>query len=281
MQISVEKVILDDLERGSWSGILEPVQNGLLVDDISGGFLSATLADEDGGSLLFWGVDENNHQYTELDLTFEYQNVGDLFRFLNIEPPMDSGSGIFYASFNWDAAPYQFSRAALNGIMGIDARDGSFYTNSNKVPNALLKMIGLINVGSWVRRLRLDFNDMTAKGTPYDRILGDFIIENDRIYTLTPVDIELSSGSMLFDGIIDLTKEDVDARLVVTLPARQNVTWLAALVAGLPAAAGVWVAGKIFDDELDNLSSVSYRVKGPLDDPSVSAEKMFESTITQ
>ena len=85
----------------------------------------------------------------------------------------------------------------------------------------------------------------------------------DKITTETPLNIDLSSGSMLFDGSIDLQQESVDARLVVTLPARQNVTWIAALVAGLPAAAGVWLAGMIFDDELDSLSSVSYRLKAP------------------
>jgi len=280
LQVNVESLVLNDIERGHWAGTLTPTENGLWIGDLSGGLDSALLAEEEGSSSLFWGLGSNGY-YTEMDLTFEYGDIGDLFGLIEIDPPMSSNSGIFYASLNWNGAPYEFSESSLSGIMGVNAQNGSFHTGDSKVPNTLLKTIGLINVGSWVRRLRLDFNDMTASGTPYDLIVGDFVVEGEQITTLTPVDVELSSGSMLFDGVIDLGKEEVDARLVVTLPARQNVTWVAALVAGLPAAAGVWLAGKIFDDELDSLSSVSYKIGGALDDPKVSAQKMFESTITK
>lgn len=279
MQVNIDSIVLNDIDRGHWKGTLRPTEAGLWIGNLTGGAGSALLEEEEGSSTVFWGTDDNGY-FTELDLTFNYDDIGDLFRLVNIDPPMASRSGIFYASLNWDGAPYDFSQSAVNGIMGIDVQNGSFYTGEGKVPNTLLKTIGLVNVGSWVRRLRLDFKDVTAEGTPYDRLVGDFIIEDDLITTLTPVDIELSSGSMRFDGAMDMDKETVDARLVVTLPARQNVTWVAALVAGLPAAAGVWLAGKIFDDELDSLSSVSYRVEGSMDDPKVSAERMFESTIT-
>lgn len=279
LRLRVDSLILDGVERGHWSGTLAPKENALWVGDLAGGLGSALLSEEEGTSSVFWGLDEGKGYYTELDLTFEYADIGDLFRLIEIEPPMNSESGIFYASLNWAGAPYEYANPS--GIMGVNAQNGSFHTGDSKVPNTLLKTIGLINVGSWFRRLRLDFDDMTTQGTPYDLIVGDFIVDGDQITTLTPVDVELSSGSMLFDGAIDLDKEEVDARLVVTLPARQNVTWIAALVAGLPAAAGVWLAGKIFDDELDSLSSVSYKVEGSLDEPRVSAEKMFESTITK
>ena len=280
LQVRVGSVTLDDIERGRWSGILEPTEKGLWIGDLNGGLDSALLSEEEGSSKIFWGLDSSGY-YTEMDLTFDYGDIGDLFGLFGMNPPMNSSSGIFYTSLNWRGAPYELSKSGARGLMGIHAQDGSFHTGDSKVPNTLLKTIGLINVGSWVRRLRLDFEDMKASGTAYDRIVGDFIIADDRLSTLTPVDIELSSGSMLFDGAIDLGEETVEARLVMTLPARQNVTWVAALVAGLPAAVGVWLAGKIFDDELDSLSSVSYKVEGSLDDLSVSAEKMFESTITQ
>ena len=89
---------------------------------------------------------------------------------------MSSESGVFYSRLNWRGAPYEFFTAEPQGIMDIKARKGSFFTGGRKVPNGLLKIIGLINVGSWVRRLRLDFNDMTASGTPYNAIIGDLAL---------------------------------------------------------------------------------------------------------
>ncbi len=276
MRLDIESVTIAGAERGQWQAVLRPTEQGLWIGDLRGGMGSARLDDE-AGSSLFWGVDGRG-AFTELNLTCKYEDIGDLFRLMDTEPPLDSSQGVFYASLNYRGAPYEYAGSSINGIMGVHAERGGFF-NSNENVNALLKTVGLFNVTSWTRRLRLDFGDVTASGTPYDDLIGDFIIEDSLISTLTPVDVELSSGSMLFDGDVDLHSETVDARLVVTLPARQNMTWIAALVAGLPAAAGVWLAGRIFDDELDSLSSVSYRIEGSLDEPNVTTEKMFESTI--
>jgi len=278
LKFQIHSVQMAGKERGSWSGAVEPSEEGLLVYDLQGGYESVVLAKEENSSSFFWGVDHSG-QYTELNLTFEYQDIGDLFRLASFDPLMGSEKGLLYTSLNWNSAPQFFSVNNMAGIIGFSAENGAFNTNDDQVPNALLKTIGLFNVSSWTRRLQFDFSDVAADGTPYDSIAGDFIVENGNISTLTPVAVRLSSGEMFFDGNIDLSTEQLDARLGVTLPARQNLTWVAALVAGLPAAAGVWLVGQIFDDELDSLSSVSYRVDGSLDDPNVSADRIFDSTI--
>jgi uncharacterized protein YhdP len=140
-------------------------------------------------------------------------------------------------------------------------------------------VVGLFNINSWTRRLQFDFSDVTARGTRYERVQGDFVLNEGVLTTLTPVDARLSSGRMRFDGAINLTDNTVDAQLVATLPLRENMTWITGLVAGLPAAIGVWVIGKLFESEVDNLTSVSYRISGDLDDPDVKTERVFDSTI--
>ena len=278
LNVSVEQVLLSGIERGSWSAQLSPTDSGLLAHDLNGKFNSASVLVEEGSSSIFWGMDSQG-SYTDLNITLGYEDLGDLFRLLAIEPPLTSSNGEFYASLNWRGGPHKVEDADLNGILGVNAISGVFHTGSNNIANNLLKAVGLVNIGSWLRRLRLDFKDVAAAGTAYDQLVADFILENNEVSTLTPVDIDLSAGSMLFDGILDLDADQVDGRLVVTLPARQNMTWITALVAGLPAAAGVWVAGRIFDDQLDSLSSVSYKVEGALDDPKLKTEKVFQSTI--
>lgn len=278
MQFELQSVVYGEKERGHWKGEFRPTETGLWIDNLEGGLGSAVLARDEGASSIFWGVDTHG-QYTETNITFEYEDIGDLFRILGMTPPLNSSSGLFYASLHWQGAPFQFSDSGLSGIMGIDATEGEFFTRSNSV-NPLIKTIGLFNAGAWTRRLRLDFKDVTAQGTYFDRVVGDFVVEENLVTTLTPVTVSMSSGSIQFDGQVDLDLEVVDARLVVTLPARQNMAWVTALVGGLPAAAGVWLASMIFDEELDSLSSVSYRVTGPMDDPDVGAERIFNSTIS-
>ena len=59
------------------------------------------------------------------------------------------------------------------------------------------------------------------------------------------------------------------------------MAWIAALAGGLPAALGVWAVSKIFDDQLDNLSSVSYQVTGPLEDPEIRTDRVFDATVQE
>jgi uncharacterized protein YhdP len=49
------------------------------------------------------------------------------------------------------------------------------------------------------------------------------------------------------------------------------------LTGGLPVAAGVYIASKVFEDELDKLSSAVYIIEGPLADPEARFERLFDN----
>jgi uncharacterized protein YhdP len=90
-----------------------------------------------------------------------------------------------------------------------------------------------------------------------------------------PLVVKMPSGRFKMNGTANLIREDIDANLVTTLPVGTNLPWVAALVGGLPAAAGVYITGKIFEKQVDKLSSISYHITGPWDDPEVDVEKIF------
>ena len=56
-----------------------------------------------------------------------------------------------------------------------------------------------------------------------------------------------------------------------------NLPWLAVLTGGLPVAAGVYIASKVFEDELDRISSAVYIIEGPLSDPSARFDRLFDN----
>ena len=47
------------------------------------------------------------------------------------------------------------------------------------------------------------------------------------------------------------------------------------LAGGLPAAAGVYLTSRIFDRQVDRISSLAYRVTGPWEDPHIEVEQIF------
>ena len=54
---------------------------------------------------------------------------------------------------------------------------------------------------------------------------------------------------------------------MVTLPLVENIPWVAALAGGLPVAAGTYLISKVFEDQVNQLSSGVYAVSGDLDNP--------------
>jgi uncharacterized protein YhdP len=56
---------------------------------------------------------------------------------------------------------------------------------------------------------------------------------------------------------------------------------VAALISGLPAAAGIYIISKLFTRQMDRFSSASYSINGPWDDPEVNFESIFDNTAEQ
>ena len=69
----------------------------------------------------------------------------------------------------------------------------------------------------------------------------------------------------------------IDGELVVTLPLVENIPWVAALVGGIPVAAGAYLVSKVFEDQFLSLSSGVYSVKGNLGAPEVKFIRIFDA----
>ena len=74
-----------------------------------------------------------------------------------------------------------------------------------------------------------------------------------------------------------LLAETLDGELVVTLPLVENIPWVAALAGGLPVAAGTYLFSKVFEDQVNQLSSGVYSVSGSLNEPVVVFERVFDA----
>jgi len=85
------------------------------------------------------------------------------------------------------------------------------------------------------------------------------------------------SSNLRFAGTFDLQNEQLDSKLVATLPVGGNLTFLAAVAAGLPAAAGIWAVSKIFKKQVNKVASVSYHIHGSWADPQMEFDRLFDS----
>jgi uncharacterized protein YhdP len=84
---------------------------------------------------------------------------------------------------------------------------------------------------------------------------------------------------MSMAGNFDMVNETVDGKLVATLPVATNLPWVVALLGGLPAAAGVYITGKLVEKQVDQMSSISYNLAGPWADIEVTVDKIFAEEL--
>jgi len=168
----------------------------------------------------------------------------------------------------WPGSPWQFALERSRGSIEASLRDGRFVNLES--PSA--RLVGLLNVDNLLRRLRLDFSDVTGQGTAFDRVNGAATLYGGILETRGPVEVEGPATRFTLDGQVNLQRRELDMRLGVTVPVSRNLP-LAAVIAGAPIIGGaLFIADKLFGDTLDRVTRIHYRVRGPWTSPQISVE---------
>ena len=142
--------------------------------------------------------------------------------------------------------------------------------------SALLQLFALFNFDTIARRLRLDFSDLNTEGLAYDTVRGRFMFDREhvRLPEDSPLVVDTSSADLRLTGTLNMRAKTINSELLATLPVAGNLAVAAAFVAGLPAAAGVYVVGKLFKKQVDDIASVRYNVTGAWTNPAVEVARI-------
>ena len=62
---------------------------------------------------------------------------------------------------------------------------------------------------------------------------------------------------------------ELDLELFLKLNLQENIPWYAAIFGGLGIAAGTAVIGNVFEDQIEEISTIKYKVNGPLNSPTL------------
>ncbi|ACO77496.1 hypothetical protein AvCA_12700 [Azotobacter vinelandii CA] len=175
---------------------------------------------------------------------------------------------------NWPGSPAALALQRYTGSFDVSLRRGQFHEVEGAA--SALRAFGLLNFNAIGRRLRLDFSDLFGKGLSYDRVKG-LVEGRDGVFrTEIPLTLTGPSSNLELDGVLNLPGDNIDAKLLVTLPITNNLP-LAALLAGAPAVGGaLFVVDKLLGDRVARFASVQYRVQGPWREPRITFDKPFE-----
>lgn len=273
VDIKIQQLFLGEELWGDLSFSMNTEPSGVLLEKIEGTLRGVQLGTVDSPLIFAWLKDGDRHQ-SFFNGGLLFKDFGDVLERWGYQRIIESKNGLFDLSLVWVGRPDQWSLASSEGEVITDIDEGRFLSESGGTVGAL-KVVGILNFTNLMRRLRLDFSDVTKKGVKFDAIDGRVRLGQGMLTIQDNLVIKSPSSGFQLRGSANLQQESLDMELVATLPVASNLPWIAALAGGLPTAAGVYVASKLFGKSVDKLSSAVYSVKGDWNEPEMKFERLF------
>ena len=277
--IAVRELYLDDINYGNWSLEIRPNDKGVSFDKINGtvkGVRVMGADDSSNGAKMEWLVNDSVSS-TRFTGVLAAQDIAAVLRDWQKPDMLESKSARFNADITWAGDPQDFSLKNISGNVDVWLEQGRFKSAPSAGSDGFLRLMAVLNFDSLARRLRLDFSDLYKSGLAYDEISGKLGFTPGTLTFTEPLSVKTPSSRLQLAGKLDLEHEKIDARLVATLPVVGSYTFFTALVTGLPAAAGIYFASKLFKKQVDRAASISYSIKGSWSEPKMNFDRLFES----
>jgi uncharacterized protein (TIGR02099 family) len=211
-----------------------------------------------------WRTQLSGGQTTDLKLALHSENLGDVLKEFGIKNGVANSRTDVNAEARWQGAPAEFDRARLNGRLSFTMRDGRLLS----VEPGAGRLLGIINIGSLSRYLRLDFSNVFGRGFAFDSITGQFTAEFGNAYTRQLI-LKGPSATIQLSGRVGLANEDLDLDLVITPRLGQELAVTTGVLGGPGVGAAVAVFQELIRRPFEEGIRVKYTVKGPWAEPVV------------
>ncbi len=264
MNFRTEELSLGEGNLGAWQFELRTNTRGATISNLSMQSTDAAITDlsRGAGATLDWNYSDGLH-HSNFNGLFSTGDLAEVLPSFGYAALVQSESTGFISNIDWPGSPAAFSLKKISGQVELEMLNGRFV----EIASGSARLFGAFNVDALVRRLRLDFSDLYQQGLAYDTIEGVLDFDEGTVVTHENLLIRGPSSTINVDGEINLVNETIAADVLVNLPLGQNVTVVAGILGAWPIALTTYVASRIFRDQLDNFTTVLYRLEGPWDDP--------------
>lgn len=230
--------------------------------------LGLTLGQISARGEVIWESAGPGDSLTRSRLDLDGRDLGTALERLGQPVSIRSNETRVRSQLAWPGPPWQFALARSRGSVEAELRNGRFVNLES--PTA--RVVGLLNVDNLVRRLRMDFSDVTGQGTAFDHVIGAATLYGGVLETTGPIRIDGPATSFTLEGTVNLSRRELDQRLGVTVPVSSSLP-LAAVIAGAPVVGGaLFIADRLFGSAIDRVTRIHYRVRGPWTSPDITLE---------
>ena len=214
---------------------------------------------------------ENEPAYFSINASEDFYKIKGLYEFYDIKNSLklENFPPINYLRSNiniqWNNL---LELRNIEGSLDFLAKD--FQVNQRNPNSALLNLIGLLDIQSFFDGYDGSSTDEYIK---FKRGSGSMIFSQKYGRVVDDFSFEADFGNMDWSGFIIKDNsgffEELDLELSLKLNLQENIPWYAAIFGGLGVAAGTAIIGSVFEDQIEDISTIEYSVKGPLNSPSL------------
>ena len=214
---------------------------------------------------------ENEPAYFSINASEDFYKIKGLYEFYDIKNSLklENFPPINYLRSNINIQWNNFLELRnIEGSFDFLAKD--FQVNQRNPNSALLNLIGLLDIQSFFDGYDGSSTDEYIK---FKRGSGSMIFSQKYGRVVDDFSFEADFGNMYWSGFIIKDNygffEELDLELSLKLNLQENIPWYAAIFGGLGVAAGTAIIGSVFEDQIEDISTIEYTVKGPLNSPSL------------
>lgn len=270
IRIVASNLLYDETPLGSLAFTVQGGTDGMRITDLAGVLNGLTFTPE---TAMHWHYGAAGDSVTTVNLTGDFSDIRDSFKRLGLPEPFASQRGRVNMQLQWQGGPQDYAMESLNGSVDVSLKKGAFLPLPSGA-SGVLRIISLFNLADLLGKANI--GQIFETGLSFDSAGGEMLFDGGTI-TIPGFKVDTSGGRFLLSSQIALPAETIEGELVVTLPVAANIPWVAALIGGLPVAAGAYLLSQVFEDQVANLSSAVYSISGQLTDPKVKFERVFEA----
>ncbi len=260
INLRLDQLVIDNRPYGDWRANVVNLGENVRIDNISTG-----LNDGEFKGNVFWQGGEKPN--VEMVIDASGSDTRELTRKFSPTPFIQSNSYDLDVVLSWSGSILEFDRESLNGRIKFLVEDGTF-NQVDQLP-AFVRVLGIFNVDSLLKRLTFDFSDLYEEGMPFDDFSSSLVIQDGMLNTDEPVRVISPTAEVRLTGSANLVDETLDERLTATIPISSTLP-VAGLLLATPQIAGLlYITDKLIGDKISQVTSIQYEIKGPFANPEV------------
>lgn len=278
IDFSVAELTIDGDSFGSWEFDFRPNERGAVLDNLAADVKGLSLKAE---SDVVWDV-TGDAPVSRFIGPIKVADLSSAFKQWGFASSVEGENLELLADFGWDGSPLMIDLYEVDGTVEILGGSGRFVQAESGT--GALRLLGIFDFASLARRFRFDFSDVVNKGFSFSELSGKVRLDDGVVSVVDPILIVGSGSKFKVGGTVDLETSELDNDMIVTLPVSRNLPWYAAysaIATGPLVGAGVWLAQKVFENQIDQMSSAKYRIEGTIDQPQIEFVSIFSDSVRE